>query len=74
MIGRVIHLHRPRPNSPVARLERSIALSVELRALLAPGFPVELESLAAAHERLAGIEVGMRSLLAVLTSGGPEAA
>ena len=73
MSATIIPLHRPNARSPRARLERAIALSVELRALLAPGFDVAPDLIEGMGNRLAAEEVRLRSMLAVVTSG-PEVA
>lgn len=68
---------RPPANAgaPAARLRQAIALSVQMRAALAPGFPVASEMLAGINDRLAGEEVRLRSLLAVMVAGpGGDAA
>lgn len=64
----------PRSNSPAERLSRAIALILELRQTIAPGFPGSSELLAGMHDRLAGEEVRLRSALAVVTPDGGNAA
>lgn len=73
--ARVIPISSRHPKSPRARLEKAIALSVEMRELLKQGFGIAPDLIEGAEARVAGVEVGLRSTLAVLNAGpGPEAA
>ena len=62
---------RTKPNTPLARLDRDIALTKELRGLIAPGFGTDLDRTEAMTDQIAAAEVRLRSVRAVLTSG-PE--
>ena len=74
MNARVIPIFQVHPKSPRARLEKAISLSVEMRELLKQGFGIAPDLIQGAEERIAGVEVGLRSTLAVLNAGpGPEA-
>lgn len=73
MSATVIQLNRAHPKSAAARLTRAIALTMELRQLVAQGFGPDRGLTLGMHDRLAGEEVRLRSQLAVVGAGGDAA-